>query len=89
MARYVVTAPCVITPVSYALPGRTHVRGQVIELTASEYTARGGASVLRAAAAGGTHQRASDVAYERTVFGEDCCATRRNSRYSSTGPTGR
>jgi hypothetical protein len=54
MARYVVTAPCVITPVSYQLPGRSHVRGQVLELTAAEYTALGGASVLRAVAAGGT-----------------------------------
>ncbi len=51
MARYVVTAPAVITPVSYALPGRSHKKGDVIELTAAEYTALGGAAYLRAVAA--------------------------------------
>ena len=36
-----------------------------------------------------SHHRDSAVAYDRIVFGEDRWATRRNSRYSSTGPTGR
>jgi hypothetical protein len=53
MARYVVIAPCVVTPAAYALPGRSHKKGDVIELTGAEYTALGGASVLRAVAAGG------------------------------------
>lgn len=51
MARYVVTAACMITPVSYALPGRSHKKGDVLELSPAEYTALGGASVLRAVAA--------------------------------------
>jgi len=42
------------------------------------------------AAASYPHQRSSDdVAYDRIVFGEAWRATRRWSRNSSTGPTGR
>jgi hypothetical protein len=59
MSRYVVTAPVVITPVSYALPGRTHKKGDVIELNAAEVTAIG-AGNLRAVSTTTTHETSGE-----------------------------
>jgi hypothetical protein len=42
-----------IAPSGYTAPGRSHVKGQVLELSNAEYTALGGASYLRAVSAQG------------------------------------
>lgn len=60
MARYVVIAPVVITPTSYALPGRTHKKGDVIELSAAEVTAIG-AGNLRAVSTTTTHETSGEA----------------------------
>lgn len=60
MSRYVVIAPVVVTPVSYALPGRTHKKGDVIELSAAEVTAIG-AGNLRAVSATTTHETSGEA----------------------------
>ena len=59
MARYVVIAQVLITPVSYALPGRTHKKGDVVELSASE-VAQIGAGNLRAVSTTTTHETSGE-----------------------------
>ncbi len=51
MARYVVIAATSVAPSGYAAPGRSHKKGDVLELSGAEYTALGGATYLRAVAA--------------------------------------
>lgn len=43
MARYVTTAPVTVAAAGYQAPGRSHTKGQVVELSASEVTAITGA----------------------------------------------
>jgi len=59
VSHYVVIAPVLITPVSYALPGRTHKKGDVVELSASEVTAIG-AGNLRAVSTTTTHETSGE-----------------------------
>lgn len=48
MARYVVVVPVTVASSGYQAPGRTHTKGQVVELSAAEVAAIG-AGNLRAA----------------------------------------
>lgn len=45
MARYIVTTAAQVAFLNYLNPGRQHVKGQVVELSAAEVTALGAGNV--------------------------------------------
>lgn len=60
MARYIVTTAAQIAFLNYTQPGRSHVKGQVVELNAAEVTALG-AGNLRAVTTTTSHDQLGEA----------------------------
>lgn len=60
MARYIVTSPVTIAFLNYLSPGRTHRKGDAVELTAAEVTAIG-AGNLRAVSTVTAHDQLGEA----------------------------